>query len=300
MTLRLCLLAPLVGATLALGACGHHEPADPPVASTSRYAAVARGVVDVTGGMLPVYPATAGIVVRVPVHDQQKVRAGQVLFALDATGAHASLLVARAHLAAATAQVAAVRAALGPAARRAKRLAAAAAANAAPAEDAETAAAALARLRAQLEGAQAHVREARAGVAQARYQLDLYTVRAPVAGTVVAKHLQRGQRVSPQQVSPLLEILPARSLIVRAELNEAYADAVHPGMQAQVSVDSGGGKPYPAHVLRVGLVFGPTRLGRQNDQPSDVRDVDCVLELDARGLRVGQRVLVRVLPDKRS
>jgi len=86
-------------------------------------------------------------------------------------------------------------------------------------------------------------------------------------------------------------------LIVRAELNEAYADKVRPGMRAEVVLDAGGGRSYAAHVLRLGLTYGAVRLGPQHEQPDDARDLECVLQLDAPGLRVGQRVRVQFLPE---
>ncbi len=290
----------LLAATITLSACSPTESASVPPSGSSGYVAIARGIVDVQGGMLSVYAPLQGTVRKVFIHDQVKVKVGQALFALDATGAKANQAMARAQLAEARAKAVVIQAELQPAIRRAQRLAAAATADAVSIEQAETAAATLIQLRAQLRAAEAGVRLAQAGLDRARYRVSLYTVRAAVAGTVVRKRVQPGQRVAPQDVTPTLQILPARFLIVHAELNEAYVNAVHPGMRAQVTLTAGHGKLYPAHVLRVGLVFGPSQLGPQNDQPRDVRDIDCVLVLDAQGLRVGQRVLVKFLSAPKS
>jgi hypothetical protein len=52
-------------------------------------------------------------------------------------------------------------------------------------------------------------------------------------------------------------------------------------------------------VLRVGKVFGPATLEDDPGVRANARTVDCVLVLDRpSSLRVGQRVLVRFLPDK--
>ncbi len=290
----------LLAATITLSACSPTESTSVPPSGSSGYVAIARGIVDVQGGMLSVYAPLNGTVSKVLIRDQVQVKAGQILFVLDATGAKANLAMAHAQLAEAQAKSAVIQAKLQPAARRAQRLAVAAAANAVATEQAETAAATLAQLRAQIRAAKASVQLARAGLDRARYRVSLYTVRAAIAGTVVRKRVQPGQRVTPQDAMPTLQILPARPLIVRAELNEAYVNAVHPGMRAQVVLAAGHGKLYPAHVLRVGLVFGPTQLGPRNDQPRDIRDIDCVLVLDTQGLRVGQRVLVKFLPQPKS
>ncbi len=297
---RLPFVLLLASMTMTLIACSPTESASVPASTSTGYVAIARGIVEVEGGMLSVYAPLRGTVRQVFIHDQVKVKAGQLLFKLDATGAKANLAMARAQLSEAQAKSAAIQAELQPASRRAQRLAAAAAANAVSTEQAETAAATLTRLQAQIRATEANIQLAQAGLQRARYQVSLYTVRAAVAGTVVRKRVQPGQRVSPQDATPALQILPARPLIVRAELNEAYVNAIHPGMQAQITLDTDHDKLYPAHVLRVGLVFGATQLGPRNDQPRNVRDVDCILLLDARGLRVGQRVLVKFLRQPKS
>ncbi|MEN6539412.1 MAG: HlyD family efflux transporter periplasmic adaptor subunit, partial [Mizugakiibacter sp.] len=139
-----------------------------------------------------------------------------------------------------------------------------------------------------------------ARLAAARAALALRTLRAPVAGRIARRAVQPGATVSAQSAQALFELLPDRPRIVRAELNEAFVAAVHPGMRAEVTVDGDDPRAtvVPAQVLRVGLVFGPSRLADDAAQDSDARAVDCVLALQRDpGLRIGQRVLVRILPD---
>jgi hypothetical protein len=88
-------------------------------------------------------------------------------------------------------------------------------------------------------------------------------------------------------------LLPDRPRIVRAELNEAYVDRIKPGMQAEVVRDTDQGKTWPARVLRIGEVFGPSRLTDDPVERAGAHDVECVLALDGADLRIGQRVLVR-------
>jgi len=80
---------------------------------------------------------------------------------------------------------------------------------------------------------------------------------------------------------------------VRAELNEAYVDLVKPGMHAEVVRDSDQGTVVSAEVLRVGEVFGPSRLTDDPVERAGAHDVECVLRLDGGEFRIGQRVLVR-------
>ncbi|MDE3141979.1 MAG: HlyD family efflux transporter periplasmic adaptor subunit [Pseudomonadota bacterium] len=284
-------------AALLLSACGAATGGDPASASAPRaYVAIARGQVAVEGGLLQVRAAVPGLVRAVSVATNAKVAAGQTLVQLDDGAARIAVQLARADLAQAHAQQAMLAAGEPAAALRAQRLAAAVAADAASGQELAEARAALGEIKARAQAAAAAVQAAQARLAAARHQLALYTVHAPVAGYVARRLVQVGARVSPDDAQPLLELLPERPLIVRAELNEAYADKVHPGMRAEVVLDAGGGRSYAAHVLRLGLTYGAVRLGPQHDQPDDARDLECVLQLDAPGLRVGQRVRVQFLP----
>ncbi|MHB8309649.1 MAG: efflux RND transporter periplasmic adaptor subunit [Metallibacterium sp.] len=286
-------------AALLLSACGAATTGGDPVSAPAPgdYVAVARGQVGVEGGLLQVRAAVPGLVKAVSVATNAKVAAGQTLVRLDDDAAHIAVQLAGADLAQARAQQAELIAGQPAAELRAQRLAAAAAADAASGQELAEARAALGELKARVQAAAAAVQAAQARLDAARYQLALYTVHAPVAGYVARRMVQVGARVSPDDAEPLLELLPERPLIVRAELNEAYADKVRPGMRAEVVLDAGGGRSYAAHVLRLGLTYGAVQLGPQHDQPDDARDLECVLQLDAPGLRVGQRVRVQFLPE---
>src|SRR5690606_18784086 len=124
-------------------------------------------------------------------------------------------------------------------------------------------------------------------------EVDARTIRAPAAGRIVRLDVHVGDVVSAQSATGLFQILPERPRIVRAELNEAYVDLVPPGMVAEVVRDSGQGAATTARVLRVGQVFGPSRLADDPLERAGAHAVECVLELDGGEFRIGQRVLVR-------
>lgn len=294
---RLARLLPLL--PFALAACSGQHPA--PTAPPPSYAAMARGVVDVEGGLLRLLPRGNGVVATVPVTEGAVVQRGQLLLTLDARAAELGVAMARAELDQARARADELAARLPAVQVRAERVAAAAQADAASQQDSADAASTLAGVRAELTAAHASIEVAQARLAQAQHELDLRSLRAPVAGTIVRRYVQPGETVSALAAQPLFELQPQRPLIVRAELNESYIDQVQPGMRAEVVLDAvGNGRTWPAHVLRLGLVYGPTRLGPQHDQPADAHDVDCVLALDAAGLRVGQRVLVKFITNRKN
>lgn len=284
---------------LVLAGCssGGH-PVDPAPVAASQWLAVARGEVDVEGGMALVSPRTDGIVETVVAKPGDAVQAGAVLATLDRGTAKIGVATAEAGVKQASAELAELRVSLRQATARAPRVAEAAKAGAATGEAAGEARDAVASLTAKQAAAEAALEEAQQHLAAARLALAADEVRAPVAGTVVARRVSVGQAVGTASGEPLFEILPDRPHVIRAQLDVAAAGAIHPGMGAEVVADSGGGQVYSAKVLWVGEVLQPAGLTRDPLARALANVVDCTLELapppaGAAPLRIRQRVLVR-------
>lgn len=282
---------------LALGACSSSGgQSAPDVAARSQWLAVARGTVEVEGGMVQVAARTDGLVESVAVQQGDQVKAGQVLAKLDPRAAKIRVASAKAGVEQAKAQLAELQVSLKQAERRAPRIAEAARAGAATGESAGQARAAVASLKAKQSAAQAELDVAQQNVAAAQLQLDGTTLRAPVAGTVVVRQVAIGQSVSASSGQPLFELLPDRPRIVRAHVDADDAGAIHAGMRAEVMRDSGGGPVYHAKVLWVGQVLQSGSLRQDPLARALANEVDCTLILSPGGappLRIGQRVLVR-------
>jgi len=285
--------------TLMLGACssgGDHAAAAP--ADQSQWLAVARGKVDVEGGMVLVAARADGVVESVAVMQGDAVKQGQVLATLDPRAAKIAVATAKAGVEQAQAQLDELNIALKQAGQRAPRIAAAAKAGAATGEAAEQAEETVASLKARQVAAKAALDAARQSLAAAQLNLDSTTLRAPVAGTVVARQVAVGQTVSASSGQPLFQLLPDRPHIVRAQLDVDAVGAIRPGMHAQVVRDSGAGPVYDGTVLWVGQVLQPAGLTQDPLERALANDVDCTLELapakqGEAPLRIGQRVLVR-------
>lgn len=276
---------------------GRPTSANDSQAAQSQYVAIARGRVDVEGGLARVVAQREGVITAVDVQQGDKVKAGEVLAQLDPRAARIAMDGAKAQAEQARAQLAQVKAGLDEAKRRAPRIAEAARAGAASGDAADAARNEVASLQAQADSAKAAVDAARQHVEAAQLDLDARTLRAPVAGRIVRRDAQVGEVVSSTSGAALFVILPDRPRIVRAEVDADDADRIKPGMRAQVVRDTGEGPTWTAKVLRVGEVLGP---GALNDDPlarATAREVECVLELAPSGaaqpLRIGQRVLVR-------
>lgn len=279
-----------------LGACSADNgpgAASSEAAPQGAYLAIARGQVDVEGGLIRVVATRDGRIDAVKVEDGDTVTQGEVLAVLDQRQAQIAVSLAQANTAQAAAQVDVLKARLSPAEIQVKRVGEAAGAGAATGQSADDAVAALAVLKAEIAAAQAAVSVAQQRVAEAHAELAARSITAPVAGKVVRRSVHVGDAVFAQTPTELFQLLPDRPRIVRAELNEAYVDLIKAGMHAEVVRDSDQGAAVPARVLRVGDVFGPSRLTDDPVERAGAHDVECVLQLEGTDFRIGQRVLVR-------
>lgn len=302
-------LLPLLAVTLA--ACAPHDDAHKaaPAASAGagaaasasaladqRYVAIARGRVDVPGGLLRVATPYGGRIERWGVEAGAAVKQGQVLAQLDTREPRTALELAKAEHARAVAQLEVLRTELLVARARRERAIAAPQPGTAGTQAMEDARFAVVYAGQQLAAQETAVLVEKQRVAQATQVLAAATVRAPADGQVVQRIAQVGEYVEPHGL--VLHLLPDGPRIVRADLNEALIARVQVGMRAEVVSVAEDSAVHGARVLNVGEVFGPPRTPDTagSDEVADNRVVECLLQLDDTALRVGQRVLVRFLP----
>lgn len=289
----------LLTTALAVAWAADRPSGGPPAKSQGQtYAAVARGRVDVPGGLLKLRVPVAGGVDAVLVHPGDTVKKGQLLARLDDQVAQAQVQIAQGKLSQARTQQKILDDRLKAARDQADKLRKAAHAGAGSTHDADAAAQTARELKWKRDSARAQIEIAKGNLAVARHQLAQHRIQAPVAGRVVQVDIQPGDHVG-ADAEPAFELLPDRARIVRAELNQEYVDAVHKGMQAEVVLDNAGQTTLGrAHVVRVGDVFRKPTLDTDPGQSAGVRTVDCVLAFDQPShLRIGQRVVVRILRD---
>ncbi len=266
------------------------------MAEQPAYVAVARGRVDVEGGLVRVGAAVDGTVMRVHVRDGDQVKKGQTLIELNPAAAQLAVDAAEAELRQAQAQERVLRARLPGLQERARRLAEAAAGGAIDGQAADDARHEVVRSEAEVAASQAAVDVARQKLRAAQWTLERQQVRAPVDGEVVGLNAQVGNAVAAQ--TELLRLLPKGRLVVRAEVNEAYVAPLKKGMQAEIVVEAApGNPPIAARLERIGSVF---QVMAPSDDPQERisrRGVECLLSIENPDkLRVGQWVLVRFLP----
>jgi len=297
--------------SVALAACTPHDVARKAASSASastpagaatasgadaRFVAIARGRVDVPGGLLRVAAPYGGLIERWGVEAGTAVKQGQVLVQLDTREPRAALELAKAEQARAAAQLEVLRTELLVARARRERAIAAPLPGTAGKQALEDARFAVVYAGQQMAAQETAVLVEKQRVAQATHVLTAATVRAPANGQVVQRIAQVGEYVEPHGL--VLHLLPEGPRIVRADLNEALIARVRAGMRAEVVSIAEDNVVHGARVLNVGEVFGPPRAPDTagSEEISDTRVVECLLQLDDTALRVGQRVLVRFLP----
>ncbi|MBD9584637.1 HlyD family efflux transporter periplasmic adaptor subunit [Delftia sp. DLF01] len=297
-------LAAALAAAALLAGCGpsHDAPANAGQASAKAQqngpaaVAVARGKIEVEGGLLDLSPAVAGVVQQLSVKEGQSVQRGQLLLRLvDDTG-QADLAVAESEAQLAKARQKARAARLPQLKQTLSRWQAAAREGAADAQNVDEAAQALRDAQAEIDVAAAEAQVAQRKLEQLRAQHKRQELRAPEAGTVVRLATHAGSQAVPG--TPAVVLLPQRPLQVRAEINESFAAAVREGMRATVTLDADGAAQQQlpsARVLRISPVYGTARL-QDDQQRGPVRVIECVLVFEqapAAAVRVGQNVRVQ-------
>ncbi len=262
-------------------------------AKAPRALALARGKIDVEGGLLELSAGSEGLVQQLLVKEGQRVRSGQVLLHLADAAAQAESEVAAAQLQLAEKQLAAHTARLPRLEQSLARWQTAASQGAADAQQVEEAAQALRDAQSEQAIAKAEVQLAQQKRAQLRAQLSRLELRAPEAAEVVRVYSHTGAYVAPGARAVVL--LPQKPLLVRAELNEAFAAVVREGMPAKVVIDgdAGAAQSLPsAKVLRISPIYGIGRL-QEDTQRGPVRVIEAVLAFDEPPkARVGQNVRV--------
>jgi multidrug resistance efflux pump len=301
------------------------------------------GHVDVEPGVTALYPVQPGRVIEVLAHEDESVKAGTVLFRIDDRQAQFLARRAEEDLKAAELQLAEARKLPQQHALRvAQQQQAIAAAQhrlasarhllqhnrnlvkreLAPAEEVEAGAEKVKELEAaeaaekdklqelqlvdpanQVERAEADVRAKQAQLEGARYAVEECKVKAPVDGKVLRLLIGVGDVLSTQPRQPAVQFCPAVPRIVRAEVEQEFANRVEKGQVALIQDDSSAGPEWRGRVVRVSDWYTHRRSMLQEPlQFNDVRTLECIVQLDPSPStpRIGQRVRVTLEPTAAS
>lgn len=281
-----------------LGGCNEEAHPPPPSASApaSPVVAVAKGRVDIEGGLVRLAGTRDGLVKAVYAEEGALVKAGQVLARIDDTAARLDLARAERELDEVQAEQPLLTVQLAAARRERERLERLVPEDAAPRQELDLAKDRVREIEAAMVRQAARVALAKARIATAAHEVALRVIKAPIDGVIVKRQARIGDGVSTLNVTPLFTFAPQTPRIVRADLEERHVGKVTVGMRASVFPESDESRGYGASVVRLGRVFNTRQAGDDPTDRVDVRVVECVLQLEESPLLIGQRVIVRLLP----
>lgn len=289
-------VAALLSASLA--ACGQPEPKPSAATSAAQPIAIAKGKIDVEGGVIRLAAQREGLIQDVFAEEGDRVRKGQVLAQIDTRQANLAVAQARADLSEARARLMTATARSSAADREARRLAGLGQIDAVAGQEADKAADEAQVQRGELAAARAGVEVAEQKLRTQEFEIEAHQVRAPLDGRIVRRSAKPGDGASTLNVTELFLLAPDTARIVRAELDEQFVGDVKPGQRADILLEYDEKQVFRGRVLRLGEVFGSRKLA--NDDPNerqDTRVVEMVVAVEGdQALRIGQRVLVRVMP----
>lgn len=263
---------------------------------TTGASAVARGHVDIEGGIIRLAARRDGIIAKVLVEEGERVRAGQVLATLDDNLARRNLALTEREVEQAEQESRKARIELAAAEREVKRLEPLAARETVPLQDLDRARDMRALADVACHAATAAIETARARRAVAARELEERQIVAPLDGQIIQRQARPGNGVSTLNVTPLFLFTPDVPRIVRAELEEQYLEAVRTGQPAQVILQAQPERTWSGKVLRIGRVVGERTPTVDPKERQDNQVVEVVITLEgAEALIIGQRVVVRFL-----
>lgn len=309
---RTLLAAALLASTAALAACGG-PPANggapnaqaggkqgsiDPKSIDTPYAAISAGKVDIEGGLVDIAARAPGVVREVYVQEGDKVKKDQVLARQEDDDSRLSRNRVSAALTQSQAQIPILEVQIAAAAREEERLNRLMKENATSEQLYDQAQDRTRQLEAQLAAQKTSVALARAQLAEANYQVDLHSIRAPADGTIVRRYANPGSGASTFSVTAMFQLQPDTQRIVRAEVEERSITLVKVGQEVEIVPESDQESTYKGKVIRIAGVMGARKL--RSDDPSeraDERVVEVVVDAEQAPVLVGQRVLVKFLKD---
>lgn len=134
----------------------------------------------------------------------------------------------------------------------------------------------------RLAGAQQESAQLEAALRQVQRQLEDYTVRAPITGTVLSRQVEEGQLVDPQ--AQLFVIADTGDLVVETDIDELYSAYVREGLKALL-------RPVGSTIAREGrVVFAAPKV----DSATGGREIRIAFD-EPVSLPVGLTVNVNVI-----
>jgi multidrug resistance efflux pump len=150
------------------------------------------------------------------------------------------------------------------------------------------------QLKRDIERAKSDVEAKKARWEQAKYAVEECELKAPCDGKVLRLMVSVGDFMGPGPREPAIFFCPSESRIIRAEVEQEFANKIKEGAKVVVQDDARESGEWHGEVQRISDWFTQRRSIRfEPKQLNDVRTLECIIKLDdPKGLRIGQRVRV--------
>ena len=276
------------------------EPEQTPLTATGELANGPRvagaGIVEPSSEIIDIGTALSGLVTDLRVTPGDFVDMGQPLFVVDQRAARARLSEANAAIAEARAAIAEAKTARDTAQQQLDLYAAIEDTAAVSRTEVIRAEGSAASAASRLQLSQARLAAAQAAAGSARTELERLTVRAPIAGEILAVNIRPGEFVSTMGANsePFIRMGETRPLHIRIDIDEDEATRVAHGQPAIVSPRGAAGQRFEATFVRAEPLVVPKRsLTNSAAERVDVRVLQMIFALPAEArevFRVGQQV----------
>lgn len=157
----------------------------------------------------------------------------------------------------------------------------------------------------ELEDAKRWIKSAEGELLAANAHLDYvkillqnYSLKSPIDGIVIKKHLEDGEMA--KEGMPVISLANINTLEIKAELDETEVGKIHLGQSVEVLVDAYPGRIYKGKVKKISEDVKRKRV-RTFDPSSwiDINSQEITIKLDSyEGLKIGMTVDVRFYEDK--
>lgn len=282
-------------------------PGDPPVMPPAKpfpHAVAATGILEALKENVAIGVPLPGLVTTVSVKVNDKVEAGQPLFALDDRELRAQQLSAAADETLARAQIGVSEAQLAKLEGQLSRLAGVKDTRAVSRDDLENRTQDVAVARAQLAASNAQLAAAVVDVQRLDLLISRLTVHAPRGGTILQVNVRTGEYAATSPKSPAMILGETDKLQVRADIDEQNATRIRPGQKAYGYLKGDPSITFPLEFLRVEpFVIPKVSLTGSSTERVDTRVLQVIYSLVRPAdlpLYVGQQVDVFIEAPERK